>query len=107
MNDAELAAMEGIERRAVEARIKTLRNIQSLLDAAMLQFQQYLASISSSGVNLNQTTETPLNGENISFPNDAGHCNKPSSSKNDEKIEETSQLKEEKTAMPEALNQNL
>jgi hypothetical protein len=31
--------MEGTERRNVEARIEALRNIASLLDAAMLQLQ--------------------------------------------------------------------
>lgn len=37
--------MEGNERRAVEARIQTLRNISVLLDAALLQFQQYLGGV--------------------------------------------------------------
>jgi E3 ubiquitin-protein ligase synoviolin len=41
--------MEGTERRAVEARIQALRNIQVLLDAAMLQFQQYLTASSQAG----------------------------------------------------------
>jgi len=49
LSETELAEMEGTERRAVEARIQTLRNIQILLDAAMLQFQQYLASTVPSG----------------------------------------------------------
>ncbi|KAL3083006.1 hypothetical protein niasHS_010808 [Heterodera schachtii] len=43
LSDAEIAAMEGTERRAVEARIQSLRNISTLLDAALLQFQQYLS----------------------------------------------------------------
>lgn len=37
----ELHAMEGNERRAVEARIQCLRDIQTLLNAAMFQLQQY------------------------------------------------------------------
>jgi E3 ubiquitin-protein ligase synoviolin len=53
LSDTELSEMEGTERRAVEARIQTLRNIQILLDAAMLQFQQYLAAAVPSG---------PING---------------------------------------------
>lgn len=44
LNETELAEMEGVERQAVEARIQALRNIQVLLDAAMLQFQQYLTA---------------------------------------------------------------
>jgi len=43
--------MEGNERRAVEARIQCLRNIQTLLDAAVVQLQQYtsiLTTLSSS-----------------------------------------------------------
>lgn len=37
----ELHAMEGHERQAVEARIQCLRDIQTLLNAAFLQMQQY------------------------------------------------------------------
>ena len=37
----ELKKMEGDEREHVEARIQCLRNIQTLLDAAVLQMQQY------------------------------------------------------------------
>uniref|UniRef100_A0A1I8C231 E3 ubiquitin-protein ligase hrd-1 n=1 Tax=Meloidogyne hapla TaxID=6305 RepID=A0A1I8C231_MELHA len=108
LNDAELAAMEGVERRAVEARIQTLRNIQVLLDAAMLQFQQYLTAFSTTGANPIQTAETSTNGQSSSIPNDAGCSNEcPSSSSGNEKIGETSKTKEEATTMPEALNQEL
>jgi len=41
LSAAELAAMEGQERQAVEARIRCLRNIQVLLDAAVMEMQQY------------------------------------------------------------------
>lgn len=41
MTIEELRAMEGNERRAVEARIQCLRDIQTLLNAAMLQLHQY------------------------------------------------------------------
>ena len=37
----ELHKMEGDERENVEKRIKCLRNIQTLLDAAVLQMEQY------------------------------------------------------------------
>lgn len=35
--------MEGHSRSAVEARVQALRNISVLLDAAVLQFQQYIS----------------------------------------------------------------
>ena len=37
----ELQAMEGIERENIEARIQWLRDIQALLDGAMLLINQY------------------------------------------------------------------
>ena len=37
----ELRTMEGIERENIEARIQWLRDIQSLLDGAMLLINQY------------------------------------------------------------------
>lgn len=39
--------MEGRERAAIEARLDALRNISTLLDAAVLQFQQYAATAPS------------------------------------------------------------
>jgi len=51
LSDDEVRRMEGNERRAVEARIQCLRNIQTLLDAAVVQLQQYtsiLATLSAS-----------------------------------------------------------
>lgn len=45
LSEAELAAMEGQERGAVEARIRCLRNIQVLLDAAVMEMQQYSAVV--------------------------------------------------------------
>ncbi|KAK3594629.1 hypothetical protein CHS0354_013254 [Potamilus streckersoni] len=41
LSDDELREMEGIERQNVEARIQWLRDIQSLLDGAMLLISQY------------------------------------------------------------------
>jgi len=43
LSDAEIAELEGRERHAVEARVQVLRNISVLLDAAVLQFQQYMS----------------------------------------------------------------
>ena len=41
LSEEELGAMEGSERQNVEARIQWLRNIHALLDAAMVQVNQY------------------------------------------------------------------
>nr|CAG4647790.1 EOG090X03TK [Moina brachiata]SVE92929.1 EOG090X03TK [Moina brachiata] len=41
LSEAELRAMEGQERRHLESRIRVLRDIQTLLDAAVLQMNQY------------------------------------------------------------------
>jgi len=45
MSEAELLEMEGNERKHVEARIRCLRNVQVLLDAAVLEMQQYSAVV--------------------------------------------------------------
>ncbi|VDK30661.1 unnamed protein product [Anisakis simplex] len=45
LTDAEVAAMEGQERVAVEARVNCLRNIAVLLDAATIQLQQYVSIV--------------------------------------------------------------
>ena len=41
LTQEELTTMEGMERSHLEARIQCLRDIHTLLDAAMLQIQQY------------------------------------------------------------------
>lgn len=41
LSEEELRAMEGAERENIEARIQWLRDIQALLDGAMLLMQQY------------------------------------------------------------------
>ena len=45
MTAEELRAMEGDERENVEARIRCLRNIQVLLDAAVMEMQQYTSVV--------------------------------------------------------------
>lgn len=47
MSEEELHNLEGNERQNVEARIKVLRNIQTLLDAAVVQMNQYSTIIGS------------------------------------------------------------
>ncbi len=49
LSEEDLKNMEGQERQNVEARITCLRNIQTLLDAAVVQMQQYSTIISSLG----------------------------------------------------------
>ena len=49
MSEDEIRAMEGNERRHLEARVECLRSIHSLLDAAMVQVQQYTAVVNSLG----------------------------------------------------------
>jgi len=55
MTDQELRDLEGTERANVEARVRCLRNIQVLLDAAVLEMQQYSSVVSR----LNASTGDP------------------------------------------------
>ncbi|XP_076817857.1 E3 ubiquitin-protein ligase synoviolin A-like [Clavelina lepadiformis] len=47
MTDEQLRALEGQERRNVEARIECLRNIKDMLDAAVQQIMQYTVVVQS------------------------------------------------------------
>lgn len=63
----ELRKMEGEEREHVEARIQCLQNIQTLLDAAVLQMQQYSHLVASlrtkaSGGTSTQSVVSPHDG---------------------------------------------
>lgn len=50
MSEEQLRLMEGSERQAIEVRLECLRNIQSLLDAAMMQITQYVTVVRSQGM---------------------------------------------------------
>ncbi|KAK9869243.1 hypothetical protein WA026_002993 [Henosepilachna vigintioctopunctata] len=50
LSDEELVQMEGTERANIEARIQCLRNIQIMLDTAVVMMQQYTAAATLSGV---------------------------------------------------------
>lgn len=50
LSTEELVRMEGNERQNIEARIRCLRNIQTMLDAAVLQLQMYNTTVSSTTV---------------------------------------------------------
>ena len=49
LTEEELRAMEGHERQHLEARLQSLHNIHTLLDAAMLQINQYLTVMAAIG----------------------------------------------------------
>lgn len=49
LTDEELHSMEGHERQNLEARLQCLQNIHTLLDAAMLQINQYLTVLATIG----------------------------------------------------------
>ena len=51
LTDEQLRAMEGEQRNALEARVRGLENIRTLLDAATVHMQQYLSPFPSSSVN--------------------------------------------------------
>lgn len=49
LTDEELRAMEGHDRQNLEARLQCLQNIHTLLDAAMVQINQYLTVLATIG----------------------------------------------------------
>ncbi|XP_027488471.1 E3 ubiquitin-protein ligase synoviolin-like [Corapipo altera] len=49
LTEDELRAMEGHERQHLEARLQCLSNIHTLLDAALLQINQYLTVLATIG----------------------------------------------------------
>ncbi|XP_053305399.1 E3 ubiquitin-protein ligase synoviolin [Spea bombifrons] len=61
LTEEELRAMEGHERQNLEARLQCLQNIHTLLDAAMLQINQYLTVLATIGVPRTSipTTQSP------------------------------------------------
>lgn len=48
--------MEGSERQHVEARVRVLRNIQTLLDAAVVQMNQYASVVASLDMTTSDTS---------------------------------------------------
>ncbi|XP_073460955.1 E3 ubiquitin-protein ligase synoviolin isoform X1 [Aquarana catesbeiana] len=80
LTDEELRAMEGHERQNLEARLQCLQNIHTLLDAAMLQINQYLTVLANIGpprppVPSTQSppapTDTPSSSHTEETPSDA------------------------------------
>ncbi|XP_042203219.1 E3 ubiquitin-protein ligase synoviolin-like [Homarus americanus] len=58
MTEDEVRQLEGNERQHVEARIQVLRNIQTLLDAAVVQMNQYASIVASLDTNNQTNTRT-------------------------------------------------
>ena len=58
----ELRTMEGNERENIEARVKCLRNVQVLLDAAVMEMQQYTLVVSRLNTS---TTNTPTSNDEV------------------------------------------
>ncbi|KAF8766747.1 E3 ubiquitin-protein ligase synoviolin-like [Argiope bruennichi] len=92
----ELEALAGQERENLEARIRCLRNIQSMLDGAILQMQQYSTLISSRNLNTNTSQSTAknsnpsksedaptINGDHVNSTENS-HSGTPSSDSNEE-----------------------
>lgn len=51
LTDEQLRAMEGEQRGALEARVRCLENIRTLLDAAVVHMQQYFSLFPATSVN--------------------------------------------------------
>ena len=49
LTEEELKSLEGMERANVEARIQVLRRVQTLLDAAVMQLNQYSTVMATLG----------------------------------------------------------
>merc|ERR1712186_34408 len=63
LTETELRAMEGRERDNVEARIRCLRNIQVLLDAAVMEMQQYSAVVARANASAATSTTATVAAE--------------------------------------------
>ncbi|PIK43393.1 putative E3 ubiquitin-protein ligase synoviolin A [Apostichopus japonicus] len=64
LSDEELRKLEGHERQNVEARVECLRSIQTLLDAAVVQMQQYSNTVNRIGVYIPNPSSNPVNMRN-------------------------------------------
>eukprot|EP00092_Neocalanus_flemingeri_P009276 GFUD01009982.1.p1 GENE.GFUD01009982.1~~GFUD01009982.1.p1 ORF type:complete len:717 (+),score=207.20 GFUD01009982.1:170-2152(+) len=85
LSDTELEEMEGRERSSVEARIRCLRNIQVLLDAAVMEMQQYSAVVARA----NATAPTSTNGASAASASGASTASNAASSTDPGGSEET------------------
>jgi len=106
----ELRTMEGNERENIEARVKCLRNVQVLLDAAVMEMQQYthvvsrLSSNSSESQNLRNIKSKSKN-DNIAPQTNTDKCGAVATNVNNESEEKTKYKTPEETgARPKVKN---
>ncbi|CAF0795287.1 unnamed protein product [Brachionus calyciflorus] len=93
LSDQDLNQMEGNERHNVEARIHCLRNISTLLNASMLQMQQYM-NICAASSHLENLTQTKTSIENdLKFINIPEVTNKPAK-ESDETVTSSTNVKQ-------------
>ncbi|XP_038868467.1 E3 ubiquitin-protein ligase synoviolin-like [Salvelinus namaycush] len=91
MSEAELRELEQEGRRGLEARLQCLHNIHTLLDAAMLNIDQYLTTVA---------TLTPPQSETSSAAGEASGSSPPSTSAETQEKDSQSST----AAEPEAVN---
>ncbi|XP_071834296.1 E3 ubiquitin-protein ligase synoviolin A-like isoform X2 [Apostichopus japonicus] len=97
LSDEELRKLEGHERQNVEARVECLRSIQTLLDAAVVQMQQYSNTVNRIGnpVNMRNAPNTPPPSPAAEDVADGGGPEKTNSTLDKE---DTAPLKKAKTS---------
>ena len=54
LSEAELRLLEGRERAGLEARVRCLRDVQTLLDAAVVMMEQYSRAAAAAGSVISQ-----------------------------------------------------
>lgn len=91
MSEAELRELEQEGRRGLEARLQCLHNIHTLLDAAMLNIDQYLTTVA---------TLIPPQSETSSAAGEASESSPPSTSAETQEKDSQSST----AAEPEAVN---
>lgn len=96
LSPEELQRMEGNERENVEARIQCLRNIQVLLDAAVIMMQQYNTTATLSSRVPQYGTQAPASDVNQSQTNATANTSNHNSSTIPKNISPTSTYSESK-----------
>merc|ERR1719492_247404 len=74
----ELRTMEGNERENIEARVKCLRNVQVLLDAAVMEMQQYTLVVSRLNVSRPEETRSTQSEQSSTLNNEGSQTDSTS-----------------------------
>ena len=74
----ELKTMEGNERENIEARVKCLRNVQVLLDAAVMEMQQYTLVVSRLNVSRPEETRSTQSDPSSTLNNEVSQTDSTS-----------------------------